>query len=63
MEAEIEGLPITTNVLVLGQISLAEDVKPIKALYGALAMREWGLVMTAHEQLDLRNYPGEFVKR
>ena len=40
-----------------------EDGKPIEILFGALAMQQWGIKLNPpDEELDLTNYPDEFVE-
>ena len=63
LEAEVEGLPISTHAMVIDQIGHDEDGKPIEVLFGALAMQEWGIrLIPEQEKLDLSHYPTEFVE-
>lgn len=63
LEAEIEGHPITTHALVLGEIGEDDNGKPIEILFGALAMQQWGIrPVPDEERLDLTHYPKEFVE-
>ncbi len=63
LEAEIEGRPISTHALVVDQIGVDEDGKPIEILIGALAMQQWGIrPLPDEERLDLSRYPKEFVE-
>lgn len=63
LEAEIEGLPISTHAMVLDHIGKDDDGKPIEVLFGALAMQEWGIrLIPEHEKLDMSHYPSEFVE-
>ena len=40
-----------------------EEGKPIEVLFGALAMKQWGIRLNpAEEKLDLSHYPKEFVE-
>ncbi len=63
LEAEVEGLPISTHAMVLDKIGLDEEGKPIEVLFGALAMQEWGIrLIPEQEKLDMSHYPTEFVE-
>jgi len=63
LEASVEGFPISTHALVLDQIGIDEDGKPIEVLFGALAMQEWGIrLIPEHEKLDMTHYPTEFLE-
>ena len=63
LEAEIEGLPISTHAMVIDHISQDDDGKQIEVLFGALAMQEWGIrLIPEHEKLDMSHYPSEFVE-
>src|SRR5262249_38813802 len=63
LEAEIEGLPISTHAMVVDQIGSDDDGKPIEVLFGALAMQQWGIrLIPEQEKIDLSHYPTEFVE-
>jgi hypothetical protein len=63
LHAEIEEHPISAYALVVNNIGKDEDGKPIEILFGALAMRQWGIKLNPpEEKLDLSNYPEEFVE-
>ena len=63
LEAEVEGLPVSTHAMVIDHIVLDEDGKPIEVLFGALAMQEWGIrLIPEQEKLDMSHYPTEFVE-
>jgi len=63
LEAEVEGHLVTTHALVVDQIGLDEDGRPIEILFGALAMQQWGIrPVPDEERLDLSRYPEEFVE-
>ena len=63
LEAEIQGLPISTHALVIEEIGNDEEGKPIEILFGALAMQQWGIrPLPDEERLDLSRYPKEFVE-
>ena len=63
LEAEIQGHPISTHALVIDEIGLDEKGIPIEILFGALAMRQWGIrPIPDEEKLDLSHYPEEFVE-
>lgn len=61
--AQVQGHHISTNAMVIDEIGLDEDEKPIEILFGALAMQQWGIrLVPAEERLDLTHYPKEFVE-
>lgn len=63
LEAHIEGRPIATHALVIDEIGKDENGAPIEILFGALAMRQWGIrPIPDEERLDLSHYPEEFVE-
>src|SRR5437879_10085437 len=63
LEAEIEGHLIATHALVIDEIGKDENGKLIEILFGALAMRQWGIrSVPDEERLDLSNYPETFVE-
>ncbi len=63
LEAEVEGLPISTHAMVIDHIGKDDDGKQIEVLFGALAMQEWGIrLIPEHEKLDMSHYPTEFVE-
>jgi len=63
LNAEIEGHPITTQAFVIDKIGGDENGKPIEILFGALAMKQWGIrVVPGAEKLDLTHYPEVFVE-
>ncbi len=63
LQAEIEEHPISTHALVLENIGRDEDGKAIEILFGALAMRQWGIrPIPDEERLDLSHHPEEFVE-
>jgi hypothetical protein len=63
LQAEIEGHLISTHALVVDQIGADEQGKPIEILFGALAMRQWGIrPVPDEEKLDFSHYPEEFVE-
>ena len=63
LQAEIEGLPISTHAMVIDEIGPDEDGRPIEILLGALAMQQWGIrPVPDEERLDLSRYPDEFVE-
>ncbi len=63
LEAEIEGLPISTHAIVIDHIGNDDDGKPIEILFGALAMQQWGIrLIPEQEKIDLSHYPTEFVE-
>ncbi|MBI3824322.1 MAG: hypothetical protein HY289_16775 [Planctomycetes bacterium] len=54
---------IFTDAVVIDDIGMDEDGKPIEILFGALAMQHWGIrLVLAEERLDLTHYPKEFVE-
>jgi hypothetical protein len=63
LQAEVEGHPISTHALVVEDIGLDEDGRPVQILFGALAMQQWGIrPVPDEERLDLTHYPKEFVE-
>jgi hypothetical protein len=63
LQAEVQGHSISTHALVLEEIGKDEDGKSIEILFGALAMRQWGIrPIPDEERLDLSHYPEEFVE-
>jgi hypothetical protein len=63
LEAEIEGLPISTHAMVIDHIGPDDDGNPIEVLFGALAMQQWGIRLIPElEKIDLSHYPTEFVE-
>ena len=63
LEAEIEGRPISTHAMVIDEIGNDENGVPIEILFGALAMKQWGIrLIPEQEKLDLSHYPEEFVE-
>jgi len=63
MDAEVDGRPISTHVMVIDRIGNDEDGKPIEILFGALAMQQWGIrPIPDEEKLDMSHYPDEFVE-
>jgi hypothetical protein len=63
LEAEVEGLPISTHAMVIDHIGSDDDGKPIEVLFGALAMQQWGIrLIPEQEKIDLSHYPTEFVE-
>jgi len=60
---KIKGYQIRANVLVLDSIGKDDDGKPIEVLIGALTMQNWGIALIPEkEDIDLSNYPKEFVE-
>ena len=63
LNAEVQGHKLFTNAMVVNEIGEDEDGKPIEILFGALAMRQWGIrLVPEEERLDLTHYPKEFVE-
>lgn len=63
LEAELEGLPISTHAVVIDQIGHDDDGKEIEILFGALARQQWGIrLIPEQEKIDLSHYPNEFVE-
>jgi len=49
--------------MVVDEIGTDEDGRAIEILFGALAMRQWGIrLIPDEEKLDLSHYPDEFVE-
>ena len=63
LQAEIEGHLISTHAMVIDDIGIDEDGRPIEILFGALAMQQWGIrPIPDEEKLDLTYYPKEFIE-
>jgi hypothetical protein len=63
LDAEVQGCAITTHAMVLDEIGNDEDGKPIQILFGALAMRQWGIrPVPDQETLDMSHYSREFLE-
>ena len=63
LQAEVEGRSIVTQAVVIDNIGKDEEGKPIEILFGALAMRQWGIRLIPElEHLDLSHFPDEFVE-
>lgn len=63
MEAQVEGRPISTHVMVVDKLGRDEDGKSIEILFGALAMQQWGIrPVPDEEKLDMTHYPVEFLE-
>ena len=60
---EIEGKAFHTEAMVINRIGMDEDGNAIEILFGALAMRQWGIRLVPEtETLDLSHYPSEFLE-
>lgn len=63
LDAEVEGHLISTNAMVIPKLGNDEEGKPIEILFGALAMRQWGIKpVPDEEKLDLSHYPDVFLE-
>lgn len=63
LEGEIEHYPFSTHAFVVEEIGTDEDGNRIEVLFGALAMKEWGIRLDlATQKLDLSHYPKQFVE-
>jgi hypothetical protein len=63
LQAEVHGHPVSTHALVVDEIGVDENGRRIEILFGALAMRQWGIRPVPEEgRLDLSHYPEEFVE-
>ena len=63
LEAEVEGLPISTHAMMIDHIGHDDDGKPIEVVLGALAMQQWGIRLIPElEKIDLSHYPTQFVE-
>jgi len=59
----LEGKAIEVDAYVLDAIGVDDDGRPIDILFGALAMRKWGIrLLPEGERLDLSRYPEEFTE-
>jgi hypothetical protein len=63
LKATIDGRSLETHAYVLDHIGEDEEGKPIEVLFGALAMRQWGIrPVPDEERLDLTHFTREFVE-
>jgi hypothetical protein len=63
LEGEIQHYPFSTHAFVVEEIGTDEDGNRIEVLFGAVAMKQWGIRLDpAKEKLDLSHYPKEFVE-
>ncbi len=63
LHAEVEGHRISTHAMVIDEIGMDEDGRPVEILFGALAMQQWGIrPLPDEEKLDLSRYPEECVE-
>ena len=63
LDAEVEGCKVSTHALVIDEIGTDEDGKRIDILFGALAMRQWGIrPVPDQEKLDTSHYSREFLE-
>jgi len=63
LNAEVEGHPVSTHAFVVDQIETDSDDRSVEILFGALAMKQWGIRPIPDEnRLDLTNYPDVFVE-
>jgi hypothetical protein len=63
LQAEVEGRSVSTHAVVLDEIGVDEEGRPIEILFGALAMQQWGIrPIPDEERLDLTHYPEEFIE-
>ena len=60
---EIEGKAFHTEAMVIDRIGADEEGNAMEILFGALAMRQWGIRLVPEtETLDLSHYPSEFLE-
>jgi hypothetical protein len=63
LQAEVQGHLVSTHAMVVDEIGKDEDGRRIEILFGALALRQWGIrPVPGEERLDLSHYPEEFVE-
>lgn len=63
LQAEVQGRLVSTHAMVVDEIVVDEDGRPIEVLFGALAMQQWGIrPVPDEEKLDLSHYPDEFLE-
>lgn len=63
LQAEVQGHLVSTHALVVDEIGNDENGRRIEILFGALAMRQWGIRPVPEEgRLDLSHYPEQFVE-
>jgi hypothetical protein len=63
LDADVQGHKIVTNAMVIDEIGHEEEGRAIHVLFGALAMRQWGIrLVPKEERLDLSHFPKVFVE-
>jgi len=63
LSCKIKGYNISDHAFVLDSIGIDEEKKPIEVLIGSLLMQRWGIALIPEkEDIDLSNYPKEFVE-
>jgi len=61
--ASVNGRSLDTHAFVIDELASDEQGKPIEILFGALAMRQWGIrPLPDEERLDLSRYSSEWVE-
>lgn len=63
LQAEVEGHLVSSHAMVVDEIGVDEEGRPIEVLFGALAMQQWGIrPIPDEEKLDFSHYTNEFVE-
>jgi hypothetical protein len=63
LTARIHGRWVQTHARIVEEIGKDDRDTPIKVLFGALAMQEWGIELDLqNERLDMTHYSSEFVE-
>jgi hypothetical protein len=63
LNAEVDGHAISTHAFVVDHIETDAEGRPVEIFFGALAMKQWGILPIPDEnRLDLTHYPEVFVE-
>jgi hypothetical protein len=63
LDAHVQGHKVVTTAMVIDEIGRDEEGRAIHVLFGALAMRQWGIRLVPKEKrLDLTHFPKVFVE-
>ena len=63
LEAKIQGRWVQTHARIVDEIGKDDHDQPIEIIFGALAMKEWGIELDLQrERVDMTYYPQEIVE-
>jgi hypothetical protein len=63
LQAEVQGHLVSTHAMFVDEIGTDEDGRRIEILFGALALRQWGICpLPDKERLNLSHCPEESVE-